>query len=45
MIEKNKDPIETSLRQYVDNPYSGSSFLASRKLIKHGSKFVLANKH
>lgn len=34
-IKKNK-AIEISLRQYVDNPYAGSAFLASRKAIKKG---------
>lgn len=34
--EKKKKPISISLRQYVDNPYKGSSYLASRKMIKEG---------
>ena len=35
-FEKRKDPIKMSIRQYVDNPYRGSAFLASRKVIKEG---------
>jgi hypothetical protein len=35
-FEKRKDPIKISIRQYVDNPYRGSAFLASRKVIKEG---------
>jgi hypothetical protein len=35
-FEKRKEPIKISIRQYVDNPYRGSSFLASRKVIKEG---------
>ncbi len=35
-FEKRKDPIKISIRQYVDNPYRGASFLASRKIIKEG---------
>ena len=33
---KKKTPIKISLRQYIDNPYRGSAFLASRKAIKSG---------
>ena len=34
--KKNKLPIKINLRQYIDNPYRGSAFLASRKAIKAG---------
>jgi len=34
--EKKKRAIKISLRQYIDNPYRGSSFLASRRAIKIG---------
>jgi hypothetical protein len=34
--EMKKNRIELTLRQYVDNPYKGSAFLASRKAIKMG---------
>jgi hypothetical protein len=34
--KKLKTPIKISIRQYIDNPYRGSSFLASRKMIKQG---------
>jgi hypothetical protein len=33
---KKKTPIKISIRQYIDNPYRGSAFLASRKAIKSG---------
>jgi hypothetical protein len=33
---KRNRPTKISIRQYVDNPYRGSSFLASRKFIKSG---------
>jgi len=33
---KKKQPIKISMRQYIDNPYRGSAFLASRKAIKAG---------
>jgi len=33
---KKKTAIKINLRQYVDNPYRGSAFLASRKAIKAG---------
>jgi len=45
---KKKVPIKISLRSYIDNPYRGSSFLASRKLIKSGLNLVfikLLNSH
>jgi hypothetical protein len=35
-ITKIKPEIDITLKQYVDNPYRGSSFLASRRLIKQG---------
>jgi hypothetical protein len=34
--KKVKQPIKINIRQYIDNPYRGSSFLASRKMIKQG---------
>jgi hypothetical protein len=33
---KRSRPTKISIRQYVDNPYRGSAFLASRKYIKSG---------
>jgi hypothetical protein len=36
MADMKKQAINISMRQYVDNPYRGSAFLASRKAIKQG---------
>lgn len=41
--EKKKTPIRLSLRQYIDNPYKGSSFLSSRKAIKAGLNYSFVN--
>jgi hypothetical protein len=34
--KKRKKEVNISIRQYIDNPYRGSAFLASRKAIKAG---------
>ena len=34
--QKKKRAIQINLKQYIDNPYRGSAFLASRKVIKQG---------
>jgi hypothetical protein len=37
---KIKKPMKISIRQYIDNPYRGSGFLTSRKIIKQGLNLV-----
>jgi hypothetical protein len=41
--EKKNKPIKISMRQYIDNPYKGSAFLASRKAIKAGLNLSFIN--
>ncbi len=41
--EKKNKPIKISMRQYIDNPYKGSAFLASRKAIKAGLNLSFLN--